>query len=160
MTDASAPAQTAWDLSGRPGFLIRRLHQIHVSLFVEECGALGVTPVQFSVLTAVAETPGLEQARLTEQVGVDRTTLAGVVARLEKQGLVKRRLGRGDRRVKNVFPTPAGQALLQRMEAPARRAHDRTLEALPPAERQRFLKALAKLVDAGNDYGRAALRLS
>ena len=160
MTDASAPAQTAWDLSGRPGFLIRRLHQIHVSLFVEECGALGVTPVQFSVLTAVAETPGLEQARLTEQVGVDRTTLAGVVARLEKQGLVRRRVGRGDRRVKNVFPTPAGQALLQRIEAPARRAHERTLEALSPAERRLFLEALAHLVDAGNAYGRAALRLS
>jgi len=160
MTDALTPAQTAWDLSSRPGFLIRRLHQIHVSLFVEECGALGVTPVQFSVLTAVAQTPGLEQARLTEQVGVDRTTLAGVVARLEKQGLVRRRAGRGDRRVKNVFPTAAGQALLQRMGAPARRAHERTLEALAPAERQRFLKMLAQLVDAGNDYGRAALRLS
>lgn len=160
MTDAPAPAPTAWELSSRPGFLIRRLHQIHVSLFVEECGALGVTPVQFSVLSAAAQTPGLEQARLTQEVGVDRTTLAGVLARLEKQGFVRRRAGRGDRRVKNVFPTPAGRALLARMEAPARRAHERTLEALPPAERERFLKSLAKLVDAGNSYGRAALRLS
>lgn len=160
MNDLPNPAQTAWDLASRPGFLIRRLHQIHVSLFVEECGALGVTPVQFSVLTAVAQTPGLEQARLTEQVGVDRTTLAGVVARLEKHGLVRRRAGRGDRRVKNVFPTPAGQSLLQRIEAPARRAHERTLAALPAAERKLFLKALAHLVDAGNSYGRVALRLS
>ena len=160
MTDAPASAPTAWDLAHRPGFLIRRLHQIHVALFLEECGALGLTPVQFSVLTAVAETPGREQARLTEQVGVDRTTLAGVVARLEAQGLVRRRAGRDDRRVKNVFATAAGKALLRRMEAPARRAHERTIAALAPAEREAFLQGLAQLVDAGNAYGRAALRLS
>ena len=159
MTEAPI-APTVWDFASRPGFLIRRLYQIHVSLFLEECGALGVTPVQFSVLTAVAATPGLEQARLTEQVGVDRTTLAGVVARLEKQGYVRRRAGRGDRRVKNVFPTPVGRALLARIEEPARRSHERTIAALPPGERERFLKALARLVDAGNSYGRAALRLS
>ena len=160
MTDALSPAPTAWDLAHRPGFLIRRLHQIHVALFLEECGALGLTPVQFSVLSAVAETPGREQARLTEQVGVDRTTRAGVVARLEAQGLVRRRAGRDDRRVKNVFATAAGKALLRRMEAPARRAHERTIAALAPAEREAFLQGLAQLVDAGNAYGRAALRLS
>lgn len=85
MTDAPAPAPTAWELSSRPGFLIRRLHQIHVSLFVEECGALGVTPVQFSLLSAAAQPPGLEQARLTQEVGVDRTTLASPRARAREK---------------------------------------------------------------------------
>jgi DNA-binding MarR family transcriptional regulator len=160
MSERQTPGQTAWDLASRPGFLIRRLHQIHVALFLEECGDLGLTPVQFSVLTAVAETPGLEQARLTEKAGVDRTTLAGVVARLEKQGFVRRRPRRSDRRVKQVLPTSAGLDLLARMEAPARRAHARTIEAMPAAERQRFLQSLARLVEAGNAYGRAALRLS
>ena len=44
-----------WD---RPGFLIRRLHQIHVALFLEECRGFDVTPVQYAVLTALAIAPG------------------------------------------------------------------------------------------------------
>ena len=90
MNDDVTLAPSAFDLAVRPGFLIRRLHQIHLALFAEECGAFNVTPVQFSILTAAAAQPGLEQARLAHEVGVDRTTLANVVARLEGRGLVRR----------------------------------------------------------------------
>src|SRR5438046_9479764 len=62
-------------LEARPGFLIRRLHQIHLSLFAEECAPFNVTPVQYSILTAVTAQPGLEQAALAQEVGIDRATL-------------------------------------------------------------------------------------
>ena len=78
-------------LASRPGFLIRRLHQIHVALFLEECGAFDVTPVQYSIMSAVQANPGLDQASLGEEVGVDRATLANVAGRLESRGLVQRR---------------------------------------------------------------------
>jgi DNA-binding MarR family transcriptional regulator len=152
-------APSAFDLASRPGFLIRRLHQIHLALFAEECGTFNVTPVQYSILTAVASQPGLEQARLAYEVGVDRTTLANVVARLETRGLVKRRSSPGDKRLKRVMLTARGRNILHRMDGPARRAHERTVAALRPADRAVFLRSLAGLVDAGNDYGRAPLRL-
>ena len=155
-----SPSQTAWDLQSRPGFLIRRLHQIHMAIFSEECAALGMTPVQYSVLSVVAAQPGLEQARLAHEVGVDRTTLTGVIVRLEQRGLLLREPGQIDRRLKHVLPTAEGADMLDRMREPARRAHARTIEALPARQRESFLRALATLVDAGNDYGRAALRLS
>jgi len=63
-------------LAVRPGFLIRRLHQIHLALFAEECVAFGVTPVQFSLLSVLAAQPGLDQATLAFAVGVDRATTA------------------------------------------------------------------------------------
>jgi DNA-binding MarR family transcriptional regulator len=153
-------APTAWELASRPGFLVRRLHQIHLAMFAEECGALGLTPVQYSILTVAAALPGLEQGRLGYEVGVDRTTLANVVARLEGRKLLTRTQGRTDRRLKHVTLTQAGLDLLERMAAPAGRAHARTVEALPEAEREAFLRALATLVDAGNTFGRAPLRLS
>ena len=152
-------APTAWDLANRPGFLIRRLHQIHLAMFAEECGAFNITPVQFSIMSVAAAQPGLEQARLGYEVGVDRTTLANVVARLESRSLLARTAGAADRRVKHVSLTPDGLDLLARIEAPARQAHERTVEALPEAEREMFLRALARLVEAGNTYGRAPLRL-
>jgi DNA-binding MarR family transcriptional regulator len=160
MSDLQAAAPTAWDLASRPGFLIRRLHQIHLAMFAEECAALGITPVQFSILSVAAAQPGLEQARLGYEVGVDRTTLANVVARLESRAMLTRTQGQADRRLKHVTLTKAGFDMLARMAEPARRAHARTIAALPEPEREMFLRALATLVDAGNTYGRAALRLS
>ena len=157
MPDDSAP--TAHDLSTRPGFLIRRLHQIHVALFIEECAAFDVTPVQYSIMSAVQAHPGLDQARLGEVVGVDRATLANVVGRLERRGLVRRRASAADRRLRLVDMTEDGAALLARMDAPARRAHARTVEALAPADRRAFVQALAQLVQSGNAHGRAPLRL-
>jgi DNA-binding MarR family transcriptional regulator len=154
-----APAPTAFDLAKRPGFLIRRLHQIHVALFAEECAKFDVTTVQYSILSAVQARPGLEQARLGEEVGVDRATLANVVGRLEVRGLLRRAESSADRRVRLVEITRAGRSLLVRMEVGARRAHARTIDALPAAERRAFTDALARLVEAGNGHGRAPLRL-
>jgi DNA-binding MarR family transcriptional regulator len=146
-------------LEARPGFLIRRLHQIHLSLFAEECAPFNVTPVQYSILTAVTAQPGLEQAALAQEVGIDRATLANVVARLAARRLVERRQGKRDRRLKHVLPTAACGRLLARMEDPARRAHERTINPLGRRDRALFMKALAQLVTAGNDHGRAPLRI-
>ena len=111
MTDISLPGNTAGpSLAERPGFLIRRLHQIHLALFAEECLRFGVTPVQYSIMSVLSGQPGLDQASLAHEVGVDRTTLANVVARLEGRDLVKRTQGRTDRRLKHVRLTPARSA--------------------------------------------------
>jgi DNA-binding MarR family transcriptional regulator len=87
-------------------------------LFAEECAAFDVTPVQYSILTAVAAQPGLEQAALAQEVGIDRATLANVVARLAARRLVQRRHGTRDRRLKHVLPTAACGRLWHGMEGP------------------------------------------
>ena len=158
-------AAPAFDLASRPGFLIRRLHQIHLALFLEECAGFDVTPVQYSIMSAVLAHPHLEQARsyleqarLGEIVGVDRATVANVLARLEGRGLIRRIASPTDKRLKLIHLTAAGQTLLGHMDAPARRAHERTLEALAKPERDAFSHALTVLVEAGNAFSRAPLR--
>jgi DNA-binding MarR family transcriptional regulator len=143
------------DLSRRPGFLIRRLHQIHLALFAEECKAFGVTPVQYSILTVAAAQPGLDQAALANAVGVDRATMADVLARLERRGLVRRSRVERDARRKLVHPTVTGRRLLARMDGPAQTAHERTIALLSPTERVMFIEVLRRLVAAGEDLGRA-----
>ncbi|MFG1477678.1 MarR family transcriptional regulator [Xanthobacter sp. V4C-4] len=143
------------DLEERPGFLIRRLHQIHVALFAEECAAEGITPVQYSVLTALDQIGAAEQIALSRAVGLDRTNIADVAARLEARGLLTRAVSPRDKRMKLAELTDAGRALLERVQEGAARAHERTVEALPPPERQRFLKALRLLVAANNDVSRS-----
>jgi DNA-binding MarR family transcriptional regulator len=153
------PSAFERELASRPGFLVRRLHQIHVSLFGEECTEFDVTPVQYSIMSVIGQQPGLDQSQISEEVGVDRATLANVVARLEAAGLLRRVTSRLDRRQKLLTLTSKGKNLLVRMRPFVVRAHDRTIAALSPTEQSQFLTLLARLVDAGNEHGRTKLRL-
>lgn len=159
MDTEAGPGRGERDFGLSPGFLIRRLHQIHIALFAEECAALEVTPAQYSVMSVIFAQPGMDQSAIAEEVGVDRATLASVVARLEAAGFLRRIISRTDRRQKLLSLTPRGKTILAKMQAPVLRAHERTMEPLPPEERVLFLKLISQLVDGGNDYGRAKLRL-
>ena len=145
-------------LARRPGFLIRRLHQIHLTMFYEACAGLNVTPVQSSILTILATQPVMDQATLASEIGVDRATVGAVVRRLAMRGLVDRGDSADDRRRKIVQLTAKGHALLERIAPLTAAAHARTLAALPAAERARFLASLTKLVEAHNERGRVPLR--
>lgn len=144
-------------LTQRPGFLVRRLHQIHLALFAEECAAFALTPVQYSIMTAIRRQPGLDQVRLGEQVGIDRATMADVLARLEKCGLVARRRSGTDGRLKLATLSAAGRRLLVRIDPHAQRAHERTVAALPEQERKAFIHSLTRLVETGLTLDRAPL---
>ncbi|MEJ0095904.1 MAG: MarR family winged helix-turn-helix transcriptional regulator [Methylocella sp.] len=149
-----------WRLRGlqeRPGFLIRRLHQIHVALFTEECASENITPVQYSVLTALEQMGPSEQVALSRAVGLDRTNIADVIARLERRKFVKRRVAPKDRRTKIAALTEAGRRLLAQVEAGAARAHERTIEALPADQRERFVDQMRQLVRANNELSRSPI---
>jgi len=146
-------------LLGRPGFLIRRLHQIHGALFQEETGASGITPVQYSLLTALNRRGELDQISIAREIGLERTTVAEVLTRLETRELVTRRPHPEDRRVRLVKLTRAGKALVRRMAPAVQRAHDRTLDPLSPQERDVLMLQLVRLVEANNDAGAVQFRL-
>jgi len=159
-TDTHIAASTRRSaLWGRPGFLIRRLHQIHTSLFIEETRAFDITPVQYSLMTALAEQGVIDQMTLALEIGLERTSVAEVIPRLEAKGLLRRTKSMDDRRAKLVRLTPKGRTLVARMQAAVRRAHDRTLADLPKAQRDVFLLYLIKLVERSNGRGSVPLRL-
>ncbi len=143
----------------RPGFLIRRLHQIHSSLFAEETRAFDVTPVQYSLLSALADHGEMDQNTLAMEIGLERTTVAEVLPRLEARGLLVRRRSAEDRRVKLVKLSRRGASLVRRIAQSAQRAHDRTIERLPESERELFVLQLIQLVEANNELDMAPLRL-
>ena len=137
-------------LFNRPGFLIRRLHQIHTALFQSETESFGITPVQYSVMTTLADGQSRDQKTVAFEVGLERSSVADVILRLETRGLVRRVSSRMDRRVKIVRLTPKGQRLVKKMQPAVEQAHARTIEALPEPSRDAFLKSLAELVHANN----------
>lgn len=143
-----------------PGHLIRRLNQVSVSLFHDECAKAGhdLTPVQYAALKAVQKYPGIDQASLAGAIAYDRTTLGGVVARLEEKGLIVRAGSAQDRRVRRLSTTPAGEALIVEIDPLIQRIQSEMLTGLDDAERSVFLRLLSKAAEAGNDLSRAPLR--
>lgn len=142
----------------RPGFLVRRLHQIYVAIYLKECERFGTTPVQTSVMQVLLLKPGLDQAALAAEIGVDRTTTSNVLTRLEKRGIIRREAGTGDRRVRLAFLTEDGATMLAAMQASLETAHRRLIEPLPAEEREQFIRHLSLLVESNNGMGRTVLR--
>jgi len=151
---------TPWPLAQRPGFLIRRLHQIHVALFSELCAEFGVTPVQYSLLSALAARGKADQSTIAADVGLDRTTTAETLRRLANRGLVSREVSKEDRRARLCRLTPSGRTTLRQMEAPVREAHRATVAVLSQAEQHVLLSLLIKAINANAEKVGSAEDLS
>jgi DNA-binding MarR family transcriptional regulator len=143
---------------GAPGYLFRRMQQIAVSIFVEECRDYDLTPVQFASLVAIRTHPGIDATRLSAVIAFDRSTLGSVIERLETKLYIKREPAREDKRVKLLYLTKAGAALLHEIIPAVDRAQARMLQPLKPAERKTLLALLTQLVDLNNEASRVPLR--
>ena len=148
------PAQksgNSWPLGQRPGFLIRRLHQIHVALFQKRCAAFEITPLQYSLLSALAERGTADQSTLAADVALDRTTTTGALKRLQSRNFVERSIHHRDRRAQICRLTRAGVTLIRRIDAPARAAHQETVADLSKADQKRFIAMMQRIVAASSD---------
>jgi MarR family transcriptional regulator, lower aerobic nicotinate degradation pathway regulator len=148
MARRRAKTESPWPLEERPGYLIRRLHQIHVALFQEKCAAFEITPLQYSLLTALAKRGTADQTTLATDIALDRTTTTGALRRLQSRRFVDRAIARHDRRSQTCRLTRAGAALLRKMEKSARAAHLETLAGLGKADQRRFIIMMQKIVAA------------
>jgi DNA-binding MarR family transcriptional regulator len=140
--------ERSWPLDQRPGFLIRRLHQIHVALFQKNCAAFEITPLQYSLLSALAKRGTADQTTLAADVALDRTTTTGALKRLQLRQFVERSIDQGDRRAQVCRLTKAGTALLRQMERSARAAHRETVVDLSKADQRRFIALMQRIVAA------------
>ncbi|MFG1227358.1 MarR family winged helix-turn-helix transcriptional regulator [Xanthobacter wiegelii] len=152
---ASSPSMPLWE---RPGYLVRRLHQIHSAIFLEECKAFNITPVQYGLMTTLLQHSGSDQRTIGVEVGIDRTNVADVLERLAERGLVRRERSETDRRAMNAFLTDEGRTLVGEMYEAMVRAQQRLLEPLDPEYRSAFLAMLTQLVEGNNHYSRAELK--
>jgi DNA-binding MarR family transcriptional regulator len=145
------------ELYGRPGFMIRRAHQIGVALFLEETGELRITTTQYGILYLLKHRPDLDQISVAKLLGLDRSTTGMVLKKLETAGLIGRSIGVSDRRRRSLRLTRAGEKMLERLAEPARRVRARQLAAFEPHERTLFLQLLEKFTGSFNGSTRVPL---
>lgn len=148
------------ELYTKPGHLIRRMQQIAVAIFMEECHAVDLTPVQYAALVAIREHPGIDATRLSAMVAFDRSTLGSVIGRLEIKEFIVRRPSEDDSRVKRLYLTNLGKKTLLAAAPAVERAQERILDGLSTADQRKFMQFLAQLVDLNNEASRAPQRLT
>ena len=141
-----------------PGYLFRRMQQIAVSIFVEECKAFDLTPVQYAALIAIHAHPGIDATRLSAVIAFDRSTLGSVIERLQAKDYIERRPAPEDKRIKLLYLTKPGAAILREIIPAVERAQARMLEPLKPADRKALMGLLVQLVDLNNEASRVPLR--
>jgi MarR family transcriptional regulator, lower aerobic nicotinate degradation pathway regulator len=141
-----------------PGYLFRRMQQIAVALFIEECKAFELTPVQYAALIAIHTHPGIDATRLSAVIAFDRSTLGSVIERLESKKLIDRKPSGDDKRVKLLYLTKAGVAILREIIPSVEKAQARMLQPLKSADRKVLVSLLTQLVDLNNEASRVPLR--
>ena len=128
-----------------PGLLGYRLRLAQQALFRDFAARVGeLSPGRVGILLLLEANPGVTQSRLAEAVGLDRSTMVGVLHTLQDRGLVERRRGE-DRRTNGLWLTAQGRGLVGGLKRRIQLHERRVAARLSPAERAQLIGLLEKL---------------
>jgi len=113
-----------------------------------------VVQLEYGTLLCLEIEPGTDQRRLAEAMGIDPSRASLMVDRLHSKGLIERRVNGDDRRARELYLTPNGRALWQRLRPKTSAANERVLAPLRPAQRELFLNLLIRLIEGNRAYSR------
>ena len=150
---------SAVDLSTHPGHLARRLQQAHHLLW-NTMVSQEITSPQFAVLNALTAEPGLDQRTVGERVGLDRSTVAEVIARLLRRQLLDKVRDERDGRRFLLHLTEDGARTHRGLALRTARMNQVFLGPLSSDEQQVLFDLLGRVSDAAeslrNPGGRPA----
>ena len=131
--------------SRSPSHLLKRAAQYATLIYMGEVGKSGLTHRQFTVLLAVDNNDGKSQTGLVKLTGIDRSTLADLVARLLAQGYLQRRRTKDDGRTNAIRITTVGKKMLKMAQPGADEVDRQLLSLVPPGDRKSLIDNLAVL---------------
>jgi DNA-binding MarR family transcriptional regulator len=130
--------------------LLHRVLQLALDFHAEAAGPAGLTQRQYTVLAAAGVSDGVSQSDLVRATGIDRSTLADLVARMIAKGLLERERSATDARANSVRLSTAGRAALNEGARPASRSDAKLLDLLTAKKRDSFVKILGDLAAAAD----------
>lgn len=133
------------EVSKSIGFLLAKAYQRACALYKETFDNYGLTPQQFGLLRFLWEEDGITQVELSSRSQIDRTTIGGLIDRLEQSGLLKRLPHPEDRRAYRISLTAAGKQLQAELAPLAEQLHRNIVAPLSPDEVDSLRTILQKL---------------
>lgn len=139
-----------YDIERSIGFLLAKAHQRGWGLFSEQIASYDLTPPQFSLLAFLWQQDGLTQAELSERSQIDRTTICGLVDRMERAGLLLRADHPKDRRANLIYLTEKGKQLEPELGLIANRVLEQFTARLSEPEKEQLIYLLDILRNGGD----------
>ena len=128
------------------GYLIRRAQQLHVATWARVVST-DITSVQYSILAVVARLGEASQRELCDEADLDRSTVADLVARMERRGLVDRKRDPADARRNAVTLTEHGRSEFQRLRPLVEEVQRELVAALSEQDAAELRRILALMLD-------------
>ena len=124
-------------------FALARSHRAKAASMLAD---IGLFPGQEILLMQLAEKNGEAQKSLCESIGLDHSTVAKSVARLERDGLIERRKCPNDGRVSQVHLTHKGREMTDRITRVWAELERQTVEGLTAEEQAQLMAAAKKIM--------------
>lgn len=136
----------SFDRKRSAGYLANHLARLFARAIYARIRPLGLSPGTFPAMLELWAEDGLTQRDLVQRLDIEQATMANTLARMERDGLVKRSKDAHDGRVQRVWLTAAGRALEAPAIAAAEAVNSEALAVLPAHERQKFRDAMAQVI--------------
>jgi DNA-binding MarR family transcriptional regulator len=136
----------AFEKDRSAGYLANHMARLFAHRLHARIRPLGLAPAQFMVLLTLWDEDGLTQAELVERLDVEQATMANTLARMARDGLVRRTPHPEDRRAQQVWLTGRAQALREPATAAAEAQNAAALAGLSPAQRETFLALMNRVI--------------
>jgi DNA-binding MarR family transcriptional regulator len=149
--DGNDAPDKGFELALSPTHLLYRAQQLAANKSASALKEAGLTIRQFALLEALSEKDGASQSQLVDATAIDRSTLADMVSRMEKAGLIRRQRSESDMRANTVHLTDRGNEALSIARPAVARADKELMELLPKNRRTSFVGILSLIADVSDD---------
>ena len=135
-----------YDFENSMGFVVNTTAKAFQRSFdIELRKNAGVSLSQWRVVGALVLQPGLTQKEIADKVGVEGATLVPIIDKMEKEGLLKRKLDSSDRRINRIYLTTKADSLWESMIECALRIRKSSTKNISESDIQVTLETLRKI---------------
>ncbi len=132
-------------LQDQPAHLLRRAYQKGVAIFLEKTSDYNVTPLQFSVLTALEELGDSTQRRISQYIAMEPSNVHPMLKRMKSNQLIAINSDPHDKRRSVISMTKTGKRMLEQIRPLDRATSKSILAGLDDDEQKTFMSLLEKV---------------
>jgi DNA-binding MarR family transcriptional regulator len=134
-----------------PGFMIRILQLEIFDRFYRFFEPMKLSPVDYAILLIVRDNKTVTQSELAAALKMQLPNLVKILAKMEQEGILKRKRSSRDRRAVELSLTAAGNKRADEADRLDQAFNKETLAALSKQERVLFMQLLTRLVEANKN---------
>jgi DNA-binding MarR family transcriptional regulator len=114
----------------------------------------GVSAGTWFTLALLAREDGMSQGELSQRFDIDPSRVTRLAKRLEREGLLRKKRDRGDKRVVRMYLTEKGRGLFEDLSDRRERFDRRVGAVLSPEELKELRRMLGELAESAEEWGR------